>query len=31
MIGQSDKLVVWKLDRLAGNTGDVYKIVCKQG
>ncbi|ACN13163.1 RlgA1 [Desulforapulum autotrophicum HRM2] len=27
MINQGDKLVVWKLDRLARNTGDLCKIV----
>ena len=27
MIGQGDKLVVWKLDRLARNIGDLCKIV----
>ena len=27
MIGQGDKLVVWKLDRLARNTGDLCRIV----
>lgn len=27
MIGQGDKLIVWKLDRLARNTGDICKTV----